>query len=107
MSSDERHKDVPARERPRKGGIRQRGRVNYSEGPRLTKPAHIGTVSPPELAAESAIYAPMKSPGFIKKIHHKVDDEHHWLTRRKLVVFGVTLILAGVLIGRASCRERV
>ena len=31
MSSDERHRDVPARERPRKRGIRRRGRVKYRE----------------------------------------------------------------------------
>ena len=41
----------------------------------------------------------MESPGFIKKIHNRVDDEHHWLTRRKLIVFGLTLIIAGLLIG--------
>ncbi len=41
----------------------------------------------------------MESPGFIKKIHHRVNDEHHWLTRRKLIVFGATLIVAGLLIG--------
>ena len=41
----------------------------------------------------------MELPGFIKKIHGHVNDEHHWLTRRKLIVFGITLITAGVLIG--------
>ena len=41
----------------------------------------------------------MESPGFIKKIHNRVEDEHHWLTRRKLLVFGATLIIAGLLIG--------
>ena len=41
----------------------------------------------------------MESPGFIKKIHNRVNDEHHWLTRRKLIVFGATLIIAGLLIG--------
>ena len=41
----------------------------------------------------------MELPGFIHKIHKNVEDEHHWLTRRKLAVFGATLILAGLLIG--------
>ena len=41
----------------------------------------------------------MELPAFIKKIHGKVEDEHHWLTRRKLAVFGITLIVTGLLIG--------
>jgi murein DD-endopeptidase MepM/ murein hydrolase activator NlpD len=41
----------------------------------------------------------MELPDFIKKIHGKVEDEHHWLTRRKLAVFGITLIVTGFLIG--------
>jgi murein DD-endopeptidase MepM/ murein hydrolase activator NlpD len=41
----------------------------------------------------------MEMPGFIKTIHAKVEDESHWLTRRKLVLFGLTLILTGALAG--------
>ena len=41
----------------------------------------------------------MKMPGFIKTIHAKVEDESHWLTRRKLLLFGLTLILTGALAG--------
>ncbi len=37
--------------------------------------------------------------GYITKIRHAIHDEHHWLTRRKLLVFGSTLILVGVLLG--------
>ena len=41
----------------------------------------------------------METPGFIRRIHHWIEDEQHWLTRRKLAVFGVTLVVSGVLIG--------
>ena len=41
----------------------------------------------------------MEMPGFIIKIRERLHDDNHWLTRRKLVVFGVTLILAGILLG--------
>ena len=41
----------------------------------------------------------MEPPGFIKKIHAKVADDEHWLTRRKLALFGLTLILIGLLAG--------
>lgn len=41
----------------------------------------------------------METPGFIKKLHESVDDPQHWLTRRKLAVFGVTLVVAGAVIG--------
>jgi murein DD-endopeptidase MepM/ murein hydrolase activator NlpD len=41
----------------------------------------------------------MKLPGFIKTIHAMVEDDGHWLTRRKLVLFGATLILTGLLAG--------
>jgi murein DD-endopeptidase MepM/ murein hydrolase activator NlpD len=41
----------------------------------------------------------MDMPGFITKIHQSLHDESHWLTRRKLVVFGVTLIITGFLLG--------
>ena len=41
----------------------------------------------------------MELPGFIKKIHAMVDDDGHWLTRRKLTLFGLTLILTGLLAG--------
>ena len=48
----------------------------------------------------------MELPGFIKKIHFHIEDEHHWLTRRKLVVFGLTLILTGILIGAFEAGEQ-
>lgn len=48
----------------------------------------------------------MELPGFIKKIHGHVNDEHHWLTRRKLIVFGVTLITAGIVIGAFESAEQ-
>lgn len=41
----------------------------------------------------------MGKPGLITTIRQKLHDETHWLTRRKLVVFGVTLILVGLLLG--------
>jgi hypothetical protein len=41
----------------------------------------------------------MEPPGLIKKIQHWVEDESHWLTQRKLIVLGVTLILIGLLLG--------
>jgi len=41
----------------------------------------------------------MEKPGFITKIRQNLHDDSHWLTRRKLVVFGVTLIVAGFLLG--------
>jgi murein DD-endopeptidase MepM/ murein hydrolase activator NlpD len=40
----------------------------------------------------------MGMPGFITKIRQRLHDEKHWLTRRKLFVFGATLILAGILL---------
>ena len=48
----------------------------------------------------------MELPGFLKKIHGHVNDEHHWLTRRKLIVFGVTLITAGIVIGAFESAEQ-
>ena len=41
----------------------------------------------------------MEMPGFIKTIHAKVEDGNHWLTRRKLALFGLTLVLTGLLAG--------
>jgi murein DD-endopeptidase MepM/ murein hydrolase activator NlpD len=41
----------------------------------------------------------MEMPDIIKRIRQRIEDESHWLTRRKLVVLGTTLILAGILIG--------
>ena len=41
----------------------------------------------------------MGMPGFITKIRHSLHDQNHWLTRRKLIVFGTTLILVGILLG--------
>jgi hypothetical protein len=41
----------------------------------------------------------MDKPGFITKIHQSLHDDSHWLTRRKLVIFGITLVLTGLLLG--------
>jgi murein DD-endopeptidase MepM/ murein hydrolase activator NlpD len=41
----------------------------------------------------------MAMPGLITKIHQRLHDEKHWLTRRKLFVFGATLVLTGILLG--------
>ena len=41
----------------------------------------------------------MELPGFTGNIRAKIADDGHWLTRRKLVLFGVTLILTGLLWG--------
>src|SRR5210317_2179974 len=41
----------------------------------------------------------MGKPGLITTIREKLHDENHWLTRRKLVITGITLILVGILLG--------
>jgi len=41
----------------------------------------------------------MELPGFIKTLQAKVEDDSHWLTRRKILLFGLTLILIGLLAG--------
>lgn len=41
----------------------------------------------------------METPGLIKKIREKFEDDGHWLTRRKLVVAGATLIVTGLVVG--------
>jgi murein DD-endopeptidase MepM/ murein hydrolase activator NlpD len=41
----------------------------------------------------------MDKPGLITKIQQSLHDDSHWLTRRKLVIFGITLILTGLLLG--------
>jgi murein DD-endopeptidase MepM/ murein hydrolase activator NlpD len=41
----------------------------------------------------------MERPGPLKRIHQRIEDEGHWLTRRKLLVIGATLIIAGLMIG--------
>ena len=48
----------------------------------------------------------MGMPGFIIKIRHKLHDEKHWLTRRKIIVFGATLILVGILLGLFESSEK-
>lgn len=40
----------------------------------------------------------METSGLIRKIREKIEDERHWLTRRKLVVIGATLIVSGLVI---------
>ena len=47
----------------------------------------------------------METPGFIKRIQHRIEDEKHWLTRRKLFVLGCTLILVGILLGVFDSRD--
>ena len=41
----------------------------------------------------------METPGIITKLRTSLDDPSHWLTRQKLAVFGVTLIVTGLVIG--------
>ena len=41
----------------------------------------------------------MEFPGFITKIRHRLEDETHWLTRQKMVIFGATLIVIGISMG--------
>ena len=36
---------------------------------------------------------------FITKTRQNLDDENHWLTHRKVIVFGISLVLAGLLLG--------
>jgi len=47
----------------------------------------------------------MESPGFIRKIRHRVEDENHWLTRQKLFAFGGTLIVIGISMGAFESGE--
>ena len=48
----------------------------------------------------------MESPGFLTRIHERIEDDKHWLTRRKLIVFGITLVIAGLLIGAFESAEQ-
>ncbi len=41
----------------------------------------------------------MKLAEIIQKIRHRIEDDHHWLTRQKLAVFGSTLIVIGIIMG--------
>jgi len=41
----------------------------------------------------------MELPGIIQKIRHRIEDDHHWLTRQKLAVFGGTLVVIGISMG--------
>ncbi len=41
----------------------------------------------------------MELPGFIHKIRHRIEDDRHWLTRQKLLVFGATLVIIGISMG--------
>lgn len=41
----------------------------------------------------------MKQAGLIQKIHLRIEDDRHWLTRRKLAVFGATLVVIGISMG--------
>lgn len=40
----------------------------------------------------------MEPPRLIRIIREKIEDESHWLTRRKLAIIGVTLLLSGPLV---------
>jgi murein DD-endopeptidase MepM/ murein hydrolase activator NlpD len=48
----------------------------------------------------------MESPGLLTRIHERIEDDKHWLTRRKLIVFGITLVIAGLLIGAFESAEQ-
>ncbi len=41
----------------------------------------------------------MDLAGIIQKIRHRIEDDHHWLTRQKLAVFGATLVVIGISMG--------
>jgi len=41
----------------------------------------------------------MKTPRFIQGIQARIEDDKHWLTRRKLAVIGITLVAVGLLFG--------
>lgn len=47
----------------------------------------------------------METPGVIRKIREKIEDEGHWLTRRKLMVIGATLIVSGLVISAFESAE--
>jgi murein DD-endopeptidase MepM/ murein hydrolase activator NlpD len=48
----------------------------------------------------------MEMPGFLKNINEWVEDETHWLTRQKIVIFGITLIVIGLLLGLFESENR-
>ena len=48
----------------------------------------------------------MDMPGFITKIQQSLHDESHWLTRRKLVIFGITLIISGLVLGMLESEQQ-
>ena len=41
----------------------------------------------------------MRPADLIRTIRSKLDDEGHWLTHGRLALFGVTLILTGLVAG--------
>jgi murein DD-endopeptidase MepM/ murein hydrolase activator NlpD len=47
----------------------------------------------------------MGKPGLIASIHRRIEDDTHWLTRRKLLIAGLTLILVGLLLGMFESGE--
>ena len=49
----------------------------------------------------------MESPRFIERLRHRVADEEHWLTRRRLAVCGTTLVTIGLLMGAFEISEPV
>jgi murein DD-endopeptidase MepM/ murein hydrolase activator NlpD len=47
----------------------------------------------------------MEMPGSIEKLKQRIADDHHWLTRQKILIFGITLILIGLLLGLFEADE--
>jgi murein DD-endopeptidase MepM/ murein hydrolase activator NlpD len=41
----------------------------------------------------------MELSGIIQNIRLRIEDDHHWLTRQKLAVFGATLVIIGISMG--------
>jgi len=47
----------------------------------------------------------METPRLLKAIRDRIEDESHWLTRRKLAIVGLTLIVFGLLVGLLESPE--
>jgi murein DD-endopeptidase MepM/ murein hydrolase activator NlpD len=47
----------------------------------------------------------METPRLLKTIRDRIEDESHWLTRRKLAIVGLTLIVFGLLVGLLESPE--
>jgi murein DD-endopeptidase MepM/ murein hydrolase activator NlpD len=55
-------------------------------------------VCTPEPARRREVSPFHETPRLVRIIREKIEDESHWLTRRKLAIIGVTLILSGPLV---------